>query len=59
MMKPTNEIREAFRPATIDRSELSRCLAKAIAYKLCGKHAEACDWARRLVTALQCAEVLK
>jgi len=43
----------------IDRSETARCLAKAIAYKLCGKNAEAADWARRLVRALELAEILK
>lgn len=42
----------------IDRSELSRALAKAIAYKNCGKQVEAAQWARRLVELLECAEVL-
>lgn len=42
----------------IDRSELSRALAKAIAYKNCGKRVEAAQWARRLVELLECAEVL-
>lgn len=35
----------------IDRSEIARCLAKAIAYKLCGKDAEAAAWARKLAPA--------
>lgn len=43
----------------IDRSEVSRALAKAIAYKQCGKQAEAEQWARQLVTLLECAEILK
>ena len=43
---------------TIDRSETARCLAKAIAFKQCGKDAEAAAWARKLVTALECAEIL-
>lgn len=42
----------------IDRSELSRALAKAIAYKNCDKQVEAAQWARRLVELLECAEVL-
>lgn len=44
---------------TIDRSEVSRALAKAIAYKQCGKQKEATDWARKLVELLECAEILK
>ncbi len=44
---------------SIDRSEVSRALAKAIAYKNCGKDREAEDWARRLVKLLECAAILK
>lgn len=43
---------------TIDRSEVAKSLAKAIAYKQCGKDAEALEWARRLVEQLECAEIL-
>jgi hypothetical protein len=43
----------------IDRSETARCLAKAIAFKACGKDREAADWARKLVEALQCADILR
>jgi hypothetical protein len=43
----------------IDRSEVSRSLAKAIAYKNCGKDKEAADWARKLIEQLRCAEILK
>ena len=43
---------------TIDRSEISRAVAKAIAYKQCGKQAEAEAWARKLVELLECAEIL-
>lgn len=43
----------------IDRSEVSRSLAKAIAYKQCGKQAEAEAWARLLVQQLECADILK
>lgn len=42
----------------IDRSEVSRLLAKAIAYKQCGKDADAAEYARLLVQALECAEIL-
>ena len=44
---------------SIDRSEASRAMAKAIAYKACGKDAEAAQWARELVRILECAEILK
>jgi len=43
----------------IDRSEVARALAKALAYSACGKHAEACEWARKLVTLLRCAAILR
>lgn len=43
----------------IDRSEVSRALAKAIAFKQCGKQAEAEAWAREVVRQLECAEILK
>jgi hypothetical protein len=42
----------------IDRSEVSRALAKAIAFKQCGKDAEATQWARELVRLLGCADIL-
>jgi len=43
----------------IDRAEAARALAKAIAFKQCGKDAQAADWARKLVEILECAEILK
>ena len=43
----------------IDRSEVSRALAKAIAFKQCGKQREAENWVRQLITLLQCADILK
>jgi hypothetical protein len=43
----------------IDRSEVNRALAKAIAYKQCGKDREAEAWARRLVELLECAAILR
>lgn len=42
----------------IDRSATAQALAKAIAYKQCGKDADAAQWARRLVELLECAEIL-
>lgn len=44
---------------TIDRSAVSQALAKAIAYKQCGKDQVAAMWARRLVELLQLSEILK
>jgi hypothetical protein len=43
----------------IDRSEAARQMAKAIAYKACGKDTEAAEWARKLVATLECAEILR
>jgi hypothetical protein len=43
----------------MDRREINRALAKAIAYKQCGKHVEAATWARELVNLLECAEILQ
>lgn len=43
----------------IDRSEVARALAKAIAYKQCGKDQDAEEWAIRLVKLLECANILK
>lgn len=43
---------------TIDRSEVNRALAKAIAFKACGKDADAEIWAARLVELLECADIL-
>ena len=42
----------------IDRTEVSRALAKAIAYKNCGKDDAANEWAIRLVELLECSEIL-
>lgn len=42
----------------MDRSEINRALAKAIAYKQCGKDAEAAVWAAKLVDLLECAEII-
>lgn len=42
----------------LDRSEIARALAKAIAYKQCGKDRDAAEWARKLVELLECAEIL-
>ena len=42
----------------IDRREVNHALAKAIAYKQCGKDHEAAIWAEKLVRLLECAEIL-
>lgn len=44
---------------SIDRSAVAQSLAKAIAYKNCGKDREALEWERRLVEQLECADILK
>jgi hypothetical protein len=43
----------------MDRSEISRALAKAIAYKNCGKQSEAEQWAKKLIELLECADILR
>lgn len=43
---------------TIDRTATAQALAKAIAFKACGKDREAEVWARRLVELLECANIL-
>ncbi len=43
---------------SIDRSEVDRALAKAIAYKACGKASKAKAWAAELVRLLECADIL-
>lgn len=43
----------------IDRAEIARSLAKAIAYKQCGKQSEAERWARQLIEQLECADILR
>ena len=40
------------------RSEISRALAKAIAYKDCNKPAQVAEWARELVRLLGAHEIL-
>lgn len=42
----------------LDRSEINRALAKAIAYKQCGKDAEAEEWGRELVRLLELEDIL-
>ncbi len=42
----------------IDRSEVNRALAKAIAYKQCGQQRKAEAWAAQLVQLLACADIL-
>ena len=42
----------------IDRSKIAQALAKAIAYKCCGKEREAREWARELIRLLEVADIL-
>lgn len=42
----------------IDRSEVNRALAKALAYKQCGKDHKADQWAARLVKLLEANRIL-
>jgi hypothetical protein len=42
----------------LDRSKINQALAKAIAYKQCGKEDEAAEWARRLIELLELANIL-
>jgi hypothetical protein len=43
----------------VDRAECARALAKAIAYKNCGKDEQAEEWAIELVNLLECAGILR
>ena len=43
----------------MNRSEINQALAKAIAYKQCGKPDEAREWARKLIRLLELAEILR
>jgi hypothetical protein len=43
---------------SIDRVEVNRALAKAIAFKACGQHRKASAWAGKLVKLLECADIL-
>lgn len=42
----------------LDRSAIAQALAKAIAFKNCGKDREANEWAKRLVELLDCHGIL-
>jgi len=41
------------------RSELAQALAKAVAYRDCGKPEDAAAWAARLVKMLEAQEILR
>lgn len=43
----------------MDRAEINRALAEAMAYKQCGKEREAEEGARRLIELLELAQILK
>jgi hypothetical protein len=42
----------------MDRSQINQALAKAIAYKQCGKDAAAAEWARKLIQLLELSNIL-
>lgn len=42
----------------IDRTEVNRALAKALAYKACGKDHQADQWVARLVKLLEAGRIL-
>lgn len=42
-----------------DRKAINQALAKAIAYKNCGKEVDAAAWAIKLVELLQLKQILK
>jgi hypothetical protein len=44
--------------STLDRSAIAQALAKAIAYKVCGKEDMARTWGRRLIELLQMHDIL-
>jgi hypothetical protein len=44
--------------AMIDRTEVNRALAKALAYKACGKDHKADQWAAKLVKLLEANRIL-
>ena len=43
---------------TLDRSAIAQAVAKAIAYKQCGKDEHASEWATKLVKLLECHDIL-
>ena len=45
--------------STATRSEISQALAKAIAYRDCGKPEQAAEWAARLVRMLEAQKILR
>jgi hypothetical protein len=42
----------------MDRTEINRALAKAMAYKQCGKETEARQWAVKLLEQLELADII-
>lgn len=43
----------------LDRSQINQALAKAIAYKNCGKEEQAAQWAIKLIELLELKQILK
>ena len=42
----------------MNRSEINRALAKALAHKACGQDREAEHWATKLIELLECSGIL-
>ena len=55
----TSASRDRCQIMQIDRSKLSKCLAKAIAYQNVDKPEQAEEWARELIRELHLANILK
>ena len=53
-----NKVRNTERQ-NMDRVEINRALAKAMAYKQCGKETEANEWAIQLLKLLECADIIR
>jgi hypothetical protein len=49
----------SIRRSKATRSEISQALAKAIAYRDCGKPQQAAEWAVRLVKMLEAEQILR
>jgi hypothetical protein len=45
--------------STATRSEINQALAKAIAYRDCGKPEQAAEWAAKLVRMLEAEHILR
>jgi hypothetical protein len=57
--RPRSAVNQKEEKKMLNRSEIARALAKAIAYKQCGKDLLAEEWAIKLVKLLECANILR